>query len=76
MHATTILCVRKDGKVVLIGDGQVTAGNTVVKPNAKKVRRLGDNVVCGFAGSAADGMSLVERLETKLEEHPGEPLPS
>lgn len=47
-------------------------GSTIVKPNAKKVRRIGEGVVAGFAGSAADGMSLLERLETKLEEHPGE----
>eukprot|EP00798_Chlamydomonas_sp_ICE-L_P010835 gene10835-16922_t len=71
-HATTILCVRKGGKVVLIGDGQVSQGSTIVKPNAKKVRRIGENVLVGFAGSAADGMSLVERLEAKLEEHPGQ----
>ncbi|KAG1677142.1 hypothetical protein FOA52_000948 [Chlamydomonas sp. UWO 241] len=71
-HATTILCVRKGGKVVLIGDGQVSMGSTIVKPNAKKVRRIGEGVVAGFAGSAADGMSLLERLEMKLEEHPGQ----
>mmetsp|Transcript_16280 Transcript_16280/g.48489 ORF Transcript_16280/g.48489 Transcript_16280/m.48489 type:complete len:276 (-) Transcript_16280:140-967(-) len=70
-HGTTILCVRKGNKVVLIGDGQVSLGPTIVKPNAKKVRRIGDGVVAGFAGSAADGLSLLERLEMKLEEHPG-----
>lgn len=72
MHATTILCVRKDGQVVLIGDGQVTMGTITIKPNARKVRRIGDGVIVGFAGSAADGMSLLERLEAKLEEHPGQ----
>jgi ATP-dependent HslUV protease subunit HslV len=73
-HATTILVVRHEGKVVMIGDGQVSMGSTVVKPNAKKVRRIGENgkVIAGFAGSAADGMSLLERLEMKLEEHPGQ----
>eukprot|EP00195_Chlamydomonas_chlamydogama_P008926 CAMPEP_0202901474 /NCGR_PEP_ID=MMETSP1392-20130828/14273_1 /ASSEMBLY_ACC=CAM_ASM_000868 /TAXON_ID=225041 /ORGANISM="Chlamydomonas chlamydogama, Strain SAG 11-48b" /LENGTH=256 /DNA_ID=CAMNT_0049588035 /DNA_START=50 /DNA_END=820 /DNA_ORIENTATION=- len=74
VHATTILCVRKDGKVVLIGDGQVSMGPTIVKPNARKIRRIGESVVAGFAGSAADGLSLLERLEVKLEEHPGQLL--
>lgn len=73
-HATTILVVKKDGEVVMIGDGQVSVGNVVAKPNAKKVRRIGESVVAGFAGSAADGMSLLERLEAKLEEHPGQLL--
>ena len=75
-HATTILVVRHEGKVVMIGDGQVSMGSTVVKPNAKKVRRIGQDgrVIAGFAGSAADGMSLLERLEMKLEEHPGQLL--
>jgi len=54
----------------MIGDGQVSIGNMVAKPNAKKIRKIGDTVVAGFAGSAADGLSLLERLETKLEEHP------
>lgn len=72
VHATTILCVRKNQKVVLIGDGQVSMGSTIVKPNAKKIRRIGEGVVAGFAGSAADGLSLLERLEVKLEEHPGQ----
>jgi len=71
-HATTILCVRKDSKVVLIGDGQVSQGNTVCKPNAKKVRRIGKDVLVGFAGSTADAFTLLERLEEKLEEHPGQ----
>ncbi|CAK4673515.1 unnamed protein product [Aphanomyces euteiches] len=71
MHGTTILCVRKNGKVVVIGDGQVSLGNTIVKPNAQKVRRINDNVIAGFAGSTADAFTLIERLESKLEEYPG-----
>ncbi len=70
-HGTTILSVRKDGKVVMIGDGQVTMGNTVVKHNAKKLRRLGNgNVIAGFAGATADALALFERLEAKLEQYP------
>ena len=76
LHATTILSVRKGGKVVVIGDGQVTLGNTVVKPNARKVRRLSNDVLTGFAGSTADAMTLFEKLELKLEEHPGQLLRS
>ncbi|TFJ87554.1 hypothetical protein NSK_000905 [Nannochloropsis salina CCMP1776] len=72
MHATTILCVRKGDKVVMMGDGQVSQGATVVKPNAKKVRRLGQDIIAGFAGSTADCFTLMERLERKLEEHPGQ----
>ena len=72
MHGTTILCVRKEGKVALIGDGQVSQGSMVVKPNAKKVRRIGDDVLVGFAGSTADAFTLLERLEERLEEHPGQ----
>ena len=71
-HGTTIICVRKDGKVAMAGDGQVSAGPTVVKGNARKVRRLTDNILVGFAGSTADALTLVERLEKKLEEHPGQ----
>jgi ATP-dependent HslUV protease, peptidase subunit HslV len=72
-HGTTILSVRKDGKVVMIGDGQVTMGNTVVKHNAKKLRRLGDgSVIGGFAGATADALTLFERLEAKLEQYPGQ----
>lgn len=71
-HGTTILCVRKEGKVVVIGDGQVSQGSMVVKPNAKKVRRMGDGVLVGFAGSTADAFTLLERLEERLEEHPGQ----
>jgi ATP-dependent HslUV protease subunit HslV len=72
-HGTTILSVRKDGKVVMIGDGQVTMGNTVVKHNAKKLRRLGNgDVIGGFAGATADALTLFERLEAKLEQYPGQ----
>lgn len=70
MYATTILSVRKDGKVAVVGDGQVTQGSQVMKPNATKVRRLGDDVIAGFAGATADALTLIERLEMKLEQHP------
>jgi len=71
MHGTTILCVRKDGEVVIAGDGQVTMGQTTVKTNARKVRRIGgDRVLAGFAGATADAFTLLERLEAKLERHP------
>ncbi len=70
-HATTILSVRKGGKVVIAGDGQVSLGNTVIKANAQKVRTLGDGgVITGFAGATADAFTLFERLETKLERYP------
>ncbi len=70
-RGTTILSVRRGGKVVVIGDGQVSAGNTVMKGNARKVRRIaGGNVICGFAGATADAFALMERLEAKLEAHP------
>ncbi|RYG41839.1 ATP-dependent protease subunit HslV [archaeon] len=72
MHATTILAVRKDGVVAVIGDGQVTRGSEVVKSNARKIRRLGEGVISGFAGSTADCLTLRERLEAKLEAHPGQ----
>ena len=69
-HGTTILSVRKAGRVVIAGDGQVSMGNTVVKSNARKVRRLaGDKVIAGFAGATADAFTLFERLEAKLEKH-------
>lgn len=72
-HGTTILSVRKAGQVVLAGDGQVTLGQTVVKANARKVRRLGGGaILAGFAGSTADAFTLIERLEAKLERHPGQ----
>jgi len=74
-HGTTILSVRKSGKVVIAGDGQVSAGNTVMKPNARKVRPLGDGkVIAGFAGATADAFTLFERLEAKLERHNGQLL--
>lgn len=71
-RTTTVLAVRKNDRVCVVGDGQVTTGGTVVKSNARKVRRLGpsDRIVAGFAGATADAMSLFERLEAKLEEHP------
>ncbi|RYY42934.1 MAG: ATP-dependent protease subunit HslV, partial [Sphingomonadales bacterium] len=74
-HGTTILSVRKSGRVVIAGDGQVSAGNTVMKPNARKVRPLGDGkVIAGFAGATADAFTLFERLEAKLERHQGQLL--
>jgi ATP-dependent HslUV protease, peptidase subunit HslV len=70
MHATTIICVRKDGQVVMAGDGQVSMGQTIVKSTARKVRRLGDgDVIAGFAGSTADAFTLFERFEGKLKDH-------
>ena len=74
-HGTTILSVRKNGRVIVAGDGQVTQGQTVMKPNARKVRRLGDgSVIGGFAGATADAFTLFERLERKLEQHHGQLL--
>lgn len=74
-HGTTILSVRRNGRVVVVGDGQVSMGNTVMKPNARKVRRLGDgSVIGGFAGATADAFTLFERLEAKLERHSGQLL--
>lgn len=71
-HGTTILSVRKGNSVVVAGDGQVTLGQTVIKANARKVRRLGKgDIVAGFAGATADAFTLFERLEAKLEQHPG-----
>jgi ATP-dependent HslUV protease subunit HslV len=73
VHGTTVLSVRRNGKVVVAADGQVTFGQTVLKPNAKKVRRLGGgSVIAGFAGATADAFALFERLEGKLEKHPGQ----
>lgn len=72
--STTILAVQRNNKAVMIGDGQVTLGNTVFKNNAKKVRRIGDGVLCGFAGSAADALTLMDRLETQLEKYPSQTL--
>lgn len=72
-RGTTILSVRKNGEVVIAGDGQVTFGNTVMKSNAKKVRRLGDgSIIAGFAGATADAFTLFERLEGKIEKHSGQ----
>lgn len=74
LHGTTILAVRKGGKVVIAGDGQVSFGNTVLKGTARKVRRLGKDggVIAGFAGATADAFTLFERLEAKLEQYPGQ----
>jgi len=72
-HATTILTVRKGGRVVVAGDGQVSLGDTVIKSNARKVRTLGKGgVIGGFAGATADAFTLFERLEAKLEQYPGQ----
>jgi len=72
-HGTTILTVRKNGKVVIAGDGQVSLGSTVIKANARKVRPIGrGDVIGGFAGATADAFTLFERLEAKLEQHPGQ----
>lgn len=74
-HATTILMVRKGGHTVIGGDGQVSLGQTIIKGNARKVRRLGKgDVIAGFAGATADAFALFERLETKLEQYPGQLL--
>ena len=72
-HGTTILAVRKDGHVTIAGDGQVSMGNTIVKSNAKKLRRLANGtVIAGFAGATADAFALFDRLEGKLEQYPGQ----
>jgi ATP-dependent HslUV protease subunit HslV len=73
-HGTTILCVRRDGAVAMAGDGQVTLGQTVIKGNARKVRRIGAGgaVIAGFAGATADAFTLLERLEAKLERFPNQ----
>jgi ATP-dependent HslUV protease, peptidase subunit HslV len=71
-HATTILCIRRDGAVAIGGDGQVTMGNTVLKRNAKKIRKMyGDKVIAGFAGATADAFTLFEKFEQKLEAYRG-----
>ncbi len=73
IHATTIVAVRRDGKVAIAGDGQVTVGNTVMKHTAKKVRRVHhDSVIVGFAGAAADAFTLFEKFEAKLEQYRGQ----
>jgi ATP-dependent HslUV protease subunit HslV len=72
IRSTTILCVRRNGKVIMAGDGQVTLGQEVLKANAKKLRRLyNDKIIAGFAGSTADAFSLFSRFESKLEQHNG-----
>jgi ATP-dependent HslUV protease, peptidase subunit HslV len=77
-HGTTILCVRRDGHVAMAGDGQVSLGQTIIKGNARKVRRIGPDgpgggsVLAGFAGATADAFTLLERLEAKLERFPGQ----
>ena len=73
-HGTTIIGVKKGGKTVIAGDGQVSMGNTVMKPNARKVRRIGEGgkVIAGFAGATADAFTLFERLEKKLEQYRGQ----
>ncbi len=72
IHATTVICVRRDGQVAMAGDGQVTIGNMVMKHGASKVRRLyNDKILAGFAGSAADAFALFSRFEGKLEEYRG-----
>jgi ATP-dependent HslUV protease subunit HslV len=77
-HGTTIVGVKKGGKTAIAGDGQVSMGNTVMKPNARKVRRIGDGgkVIGGFAGATADAFTLFERLERKLEQYQGQLLRS
>ena len=73
MHGTTILAIRHGGKVVVVGDGQVSLGQTVMKHSARKVRKLHhDRVIAGFAGATADAFTLFERLESKLEQYPGQ----
>src|SRR5213592_1277874 len=72
IRSTTVLCVRRDGKVVMAADGQVTLGETVIKHTAKKIRRLyNDKIIAGFAGSTADAFSLFSRFESKLEQYHG-----
>ena len=72
-HGTTILCVRRAGQVAMAGDGQVSLGNTVIKGNARKVRRIGNGaVLAGFAGATADAFTLLERMEAKLERFPNQ----
>lgn len=74
MYGTTIITVRKGGRVVIAGDGQVSLGQTIMKGNARKVRRIGtgNHVIAGFAGATADAFTLLERLESKLEQYPGQ----
>jgi ATP-dependent HslUV protease, peptidase subunit HslV len=73
-HGTTIIGVKKNGRTVIAGDGQVSMGNTIMKPNARKVRRIGEGgkIIAGFAGATADAFTLFERLERKLEQYRGQ----
>eukprot|EP00850_Spirogloea_muscicola_P012154 SM000077S21628 [mRNA] locus=s77:500995:502834:- [translate_table: standard] len=73
-RGTTVLCVRKGGAVVVIADGQVTQGAEIIKPTVRKVRRISEGVIGGFAGATADAFTLFERLESRIEEHPGTAL--
>ncbi|MGN7661033.1 MAG: ATP-dependent protease subunit HslV [Anaplasma sp.] len=73
MYGTTILCIRQGSDVIIAGDGQVSMGSAIMKTSAKKIKRLaGDSVITGFAGATADAFTLFERLEGKLEQHPGQ----
>ena len=76
LKATTILTVRRQNKIVMIGDGQISIGSNIFKSDAKKIRKLGDNIVCGFAGSLADCTTLLELIEKELEQYPGQLLRS
>ena len=76
IRSTTVLCVRRFGKVIMAGDGQVTLGESVIKHGARKIRRLyQDKILAGFAGSTADAFSLFSRFESKLEQYPRQPRP-
>lgn len=71
LHGTTVICARYDGKVAIAGDGQITLGSTIVKTNARKIRKIGGGIaIAGFAGATADALTLFERLESKLEQYP------
>ncbi|KAL6072410.1 ATP-dependent protease subunit HslV [Balamuthia mandrillaris] len=76
IYGTTILCVKKGNQVVMIGDGQVSFGSTIMKPNARKVRQIRPGIIAGFAGATADAFTLFERLEEKIEKHQGQLLRS
>ena len=76
LKATTILSVKRKNQIVMIGDGQISIGSNIFKNDAKKVRRLGDNIVCGFAGSLSDCTTLLELIEKELEQYPGQLLRS
>ena len=71
LHGTTVICARYDGKVAIAGDGQITLGSTIIKTNARKIRKIGGGIaIAGFAGATADALTLFERLESKLEQYP------